>query len=104
MDVGSYEDFVDGLLSKEATLASNTLGLAGEAGEVADLVKKHLSHGHALDKHKMCLELGDVLFYVVAVGAELGLTLDQIMCANVSKLRARYPHGFTTEASQNRTE
>lgn len=43
-----------------ALLACDGLGLTGEAGEVAELLKKHVGHGHALDRDKLAKELGDV--------------------------------------------
>ena len=80
------------------------LGLTGEAGEVADLVKKYIFQGHDLDEEHFAKELGDVLWYV-AVGASLkGYSLEQIMEMNIQKLRDRYPDGFEAERSLNRAE
>ena len=76
-----------------------TLGLTGEAGEVADLIKKHRGHGHDLDKTKLQKEMGDVLWYLAALASEAGLSLSVIAEANVQKLRARYPDGFTVADS-----
>lgn len=83
-------------------LAGYGLGLSGEAGEVADLLKKHLTHGHQLDLEKMALELGDVLWYVAGVAEMMGLTLDEIASKNIEKLLKRYPEGWDPERSQNR--
>lgn len=78
------------------------LGVAGEAGEVADLIKKHVGHGHPLDVSKLKYELGDVLWYVAALADICGLTLDDVAAANIEKLRARYPDGFSSERSIHR--
>ena len=78
------------------------LGVAGEAGEVADMIKKHVGHGHTLDKIKLVKELGDVLWYVVALADLHNISLAQVMIENARKLRVRYPNGFSPEASQNR--
>ena len=75
------------------------LGLCGEAGEVADLIKKHKGHGHDLDKTKLTKELGDVLWYIATLADQLGISLDVIAQTNVNKLRARYPTGFNTADS-----
>lgn len=83
-------------------LARDALGIAGEAGEVADLVKKHIGHGHALDADKVKKELGDVLWYVAVLSERIGCTLEDVAKANVEKLRARYPSGFDPERSKNR--
>lgn len=85
-------------------LLNATLGLAGEAGEVNDMVKKFLFHGHALDREKMIKELGDVLWYIVLACVGLGCTLDEVMEVNIAKLRERYPDGFSHEASRNRSQ
>lgn len=84
-------------------LARDCLGLTGEAGEVADLVKKHIGHGHALEVGKVQKELGDVLWYVAVVAARLDISLEDVAKANVEKLRKRYPEGFSEERSRNRS-
>lgn len=84
------------------TLAVYSLGLAGEAGETVDLLKKYLGHGHELDRLKVQKELGDVLWYLAAIATVLGIDLDHVAHVNVEKLKARYPEGFSHEASRNR--
>lgn len=79
------------------------LGLAGEAGEVADLVKKYLYHDHPLDKARIAEELGDAQWYI-AMGCEvLDIDLSLVMGHTIQKLKERYPDGFSSEASMNRT-
>jgi NTP pyrophosphatase (non-canonical NTP hydrolase) len=85
-------------------IACNALGLTGEAGEYADLIKKHLFHKHPLDKLKGAKELGDVLWYVAAAAENLGFSLSEIAQMNIDKLRARYPDGFSPEASLARAD
>lgn len=70
------------------------LGLAGEAGEVIDLIKKHLFHGKPLDRDKAIEELGDVLWYVQCVAEALDVGISEIAQKNAEKLRKRYPKGF----------
>lgn len=82
----------------------NAIGLAGEAGEVAELVKKGIFHQHGLDKRKMYKELGDVLWYVAALCTKLDFDMGDIMQANIDKLRERYPDGYSSTASQERTD
>lgn len=82
-----------------------TLGLVGEAGEVADLVKKQNFHGGKDSKgeitsRRMLEECGDVLWYLTAFLHEIHFTLDECMEANVRKLRKRHPNGFTFETAQ----
>ena len=71
-----------------------TLGLAGEAGEVANIVKKiQRDHGGVLNEEirgKLKDELGDVLWYISACADELGITLQEIAEYNVNKLAKRH--------------
>ncbi len=69
-------------------------GLTGEAGEVAELLKKKLFQGRGYAADKMLAELGDVLWYLDLMAELHGYTLDDVAAANVAKLRARYPDGF----------
>jgi|SRR5690606_4668445 len=85
-------------------LGNGALGLVGEAGEVAEAVKKHLFHGHPIDKATMTEELGDVLWYVARLAAALGISLGDVAVRNIDKLQRRYPNGFSHERSRNRPE
>lgn len=85
-------------------LINAALGLCGESGEVADMVKKATFQGHELDKEHLAKELGDVAWYI-AVGAQaIGYDLETILQMNVDKLRSRYPDGFNLEQSLHRKE
>jgi NTP pyrophosphatase (non-canonical NTP hydrolase) len=81
-----------------------TLGLAGESGEFADLIKKGLFHGHDVTMMDLADELGDVLWYVAVLADQLGFNLNDIATLNVKKLQVRYPEGFSTEASLARVD
>ena len=74
-----------------------TLGLTGEAGEVADKVKKILrDHNGIFDqkaKEEVMLELGDVLWYVAQLASELGFCLDDVAQCNLEKLQSRASRG-----------
>jgi NTP pyrophosphatase (non-canonical NTP hydrolase) len=83
-------------------LAVLGLGVAGEAGEVADYLKKVIGHGHELDVDVLAKELGDVLWYVARIADEVDLLLSDVATRNLQKLAARYPNGFSTQASINR--
>lgn len=85
-------------------LSNVGLGLAGEAGEVADEIKKHLHHGHPLNREKLIKECGDVFWYLALAATVLGTTVEEIMQINIDKLKARYPEGFDPEKSLHRKE
>lgn len=90
-------------LSPEMVLSNVGLGLAGEAGEVADLIKKHLMQGHDLDKQKLLLELGDIMWYVALGCHVIGVDMSTVASRNIAKLDARFKGGkFSVEASVNR--
>lgn len=78
------------------------MGLAGEAGEVVDYLKKVCFHGHPLDKDKLAEELGDLLWYIATIANTAGLYLDNIARENIKKLQERYPDGFSEERSRER--
>lgn len=82
--------------------AMASMGLAGEAGEAVDLIKKHLFHGHPLDRDKLTKELGDVLWYAAVLAEMNGVQLSAVAAANVVKLRKRYPDGFDAARSRKR--
>ncbi|MDZ7844563.1 MAG: nucleoside triphosphate pyrophosphohydrolase family protein [Anaerolineales bacterium] len=86
----------------EKRLMVSALGLAGEAGEFANLVKKMTAHGHPLDRDALEDELGDVLWYLAEAATACGLSLEEIGRNNIAKLQARYPDGFNEEDSVNR--
>ena len=74
-----------------------TLGLAGEAGEVADKVKKLIRDRDGLVdqnfKQDLALELGDVLWYIAQLCTELGMTLEDVAEKNIEKLNSRSRRG-----------
>lgn len=76
--------------SYKDALSYLTHGLTGEAGEVAEYVKKLLWHGKKPDIEGLPYELGDVLWYLDRLAALEGYTLEQIAEMNVAKLKARH--------------
>lgn len=85
-------------------LLNGVMGLNGEAGEVIDLLKKHMFQGHSLDKAHIAKELGDCLWYIAIAAEGAGYSLDAIANMNVEKLRNRYPDGFEVKKSIHRTK
>ena len=90
--------------SEDAKIENGCLGLAGESGEVCDLLKKYLYQGHEFPRAKMIEELGDVCWYAAELAKGLGVTLEAVMEHNIEKLRKRYPNGFEAERSINREQ
>jgi NTP pyrophosphatase (non-canonical NTP hydrolase) len=85
------------------TLLYPILGLVGEAGEVAEKVKKHFRDGNHDDvqmsdpetemspefRRELAKELGDVLWYVTAVASDIGYSLEEVAVLNLDKLQSR---------------
>ncbi len=78
------------------------LGLAGDAGEFANLVKKLTAHGHDVPTEVLSEELGDVLWYLAEAATAINASLGELAGENVDKLRQRYPEGFSSARSINR--
>lgn len=92
-------------MNKDLPMVLNgVLGLNGESGECADMVKKHLFQGHELDTEHLAKELGDVAWYLAVSARAIGYDLETVLQMNVDKLRKRYPNGFETERSLHRRE
>ena len=89
-------------LEKRDVLINSVMGLCGEAGEAIDIVKKWMAQGHALDKEQLAKELGDIAWYLAEAATALDMPLEEILQANIDKLKQRYPNGFETERSRVR--
>jgi len=83
-----------------------TLGLVGEAGEVAEKAKKIIRDGDGTltpeNREKMAMELSDVCWYVAVLAYELDYTLEEIMQMNIDKLASRQARGVLTGSGDNR--
>ena len=91
-------------LDMRDNLLQGALGLTGESGEVVDIIKKELFHGHSNQVERMKEELGDCLWYIAEIASIYGLQLGDVAQFNVDKLTARYPDGFSSERSINRNQ
>lgn len=89
-------------LTKEQTVSNMIMGILGETGEVADIIKKHYYQGHDLDIEHIKEEIGDVMFYIVNLCNTLDLNLETLLYQNHEKLKKRYPNGFSEQESVNR--
>jgi len=94
MNMNEYQRKASGTAIYKANVAIvyPALGLAGEAGEVANKVKKLMRDGK-LDKQALGAEIGDCLWYISALSRDLGLDLEDIAQANLDKLNDRKERG-----------
>ena len=90
MKIKTYGELVEKLVitTGNTRLTENTLGLCGEAGEVAEKIKKFF-RDEDFSKEDIVKELGDVLFYVTALANHIGSDLQTVMNTNISKLQDR---------------
>jgi len=99
MDFSSYQDGArkTALYPEAAKIIYPALGLAGEAGEVANQVKKILrdNAGELTPERraKIIDELGDVLWYAAALATDIGISLEEVAAENLAKLAKRYDSG-----------
>lgn len=84
------------LNNHDMALGNASSGLAGEAGEVLENIKKFLYHDIPLDMVKVKKELGDARYYLTWLEILLGFTAEETQEGNAQKLRERYPEGFTS--------
>jgi len=101
--------FLDGPVVPEWNARStmmlwNVIGLVGEAGEIAGSVLWDVQENQEADREKLKKELGDCLWYLAALCTKADLSLEDVMRANIEKLKARYPNGFSAEDSRKRVD
>lgn len=110
-DFDEYQDFTrtTSIYPKTSTLGCVTylaLGLNGEAGEVADKIKKIIRDNggiiHGYDYQALIQELGDVLWYVSRLADELGFSLSEVARWNVDKLQSRQARDRLKGSGDNR--
>lgn len=83
----------------KANLIHLALGVAGEAGELLDAVKKHTMYGKELDVTNIVEELGDLEFYLQGIRTQLHLSREITLVSNIVKLSHRYPNGYSNAAA-----
>lgn len=107
MHINDYQDqAVDtAIYPNSARLTYPALGLTGEAGEVADKVKKIIRDGTELTPElrlEIAKEVGDVLWYIAAISRDLGYDMQTIAMMNIQKLNSRKARGVLQGSGDNR--
>ena len=87
MNINEYQKLamttLNPALDKKEILINSVMGLCGEAGEAIDIVKKHLFHGHELDREHLTKELGDIAWYLAEAATALDIPLEKIFQDNI---------------------
>ena len=86
---------------KQERLMHAVLGLTSEAGEVSGLFQKKYQ-GHKVDPEHLKKELGDCLWMIAEACTAMNWSMEDVMRANIEKLKARYPDGFDADHSLHR--
>lgn len=89
------------LTNEQTMIVWNTLGLVGEVGEVAEKVYQATTDNLRPDLFK---ELGDTSWYIAALCTKLDYNLDDVLEANIEKLKKRFPNGYSSEDSKKRVD
>ena len=94
-----YQDAVKSttMLETHGLSCEQLIGLAGEVGELCNLMKKKLFYRQEINAFAFEEEVGDVLWYLNALINGEGLSLEGVMVSNALKLRRRFPSGFRVE-------
>jgi len=113
----SSKNFVDladrlGELDREGAnierLTTAGVGLAAESGEFLEIVKKMVFQGkpwNEANREHLIIELGDVIWYAANACMALGISFEDVVARNVTKLEKRYPGGqFDVYYSEHREE
>ena len=93
MNLRKYQDAVlngSTCVDPKDRFVENVLGLAGEAGEVADVVKKSIRDGESRPV-RFVEELGDVLWYLTSLAGQMGFSIEELASLNYQKLHERHP-------------
>lgn len=100
----SYSYWVEDKIVTEGDtrLVENTLGLVGEAGEVAEKIKKYLRDNSKVSQKEIVKELGDVVFYATALSNYFYSNLEEVMQVNMDKLDDRAKRGVIRGSGDNR--
>jgi len=99
---GEFGEVLELIGQAEKSLFSIGMKLSGAVYKVTEMVKKAQWHGKVLDDEKLINELGDMLWYVTALALKRGYTLEQVMRRNMDKLGERYPGGVFVEGGGKR--
>lgn len=104
MELKEYQKLCLNTWQGEERLVRTFFGVAGEAGELCEKIKKHMRGDYDLDelKSRTRKEIGDVLYYLAVMSHELGFELSDIAEDNIAKLAKRQSEGKIQGDGDNR--
>lgn len=90
--------------SLKMDLIHGALGIASDAGELVDAIKKHTVYGKELDTTNVIEEIGDCLWFLALIASALDIKLSHVAEINIQKLERRYPEKYTGQAAIERAD
>lgn len=97
-------EIIETLIPEKAHALHMAVGVAGEAGELLDAIKKHVIYNKQIDRENVIEELGDLEFYMEGLRQGFGITREETLAANIAKLGVRYKDGYSDKAAQERAD
>lgn len=97
-------DIIRDLMPESTHVLHMAVGVAGEAGEILELAKKHSIYGKPLNRDNLVEELGDIEFYMEGLRQGVGITREECLAANIAKLTKRYSNGYSNAAAISRVD
>lgn len=99
------KDIIEDMEPRKAHELHMAIGVAGEAGELLDAIKKYVVYNKDLDLENVIEELGDLEFYMEGLRSSLGVSRTEVIVHNVRKLSRRYSAGsFSNKQAQDRAD
>lgn len=98
------QDIINSLTPERADLLHMALGVAGEAGELVDAIKKHVIYNKEIDRDNVIEELGDLEFFMKRIRQILNISRSSTLKGNMVKLGKRYPNQYSDAAAQARAD
>lgn len=92
------QDIVNEMDADKAHLTHMAMCIPEEAGEIAGLIKKHVMYNKPLKLEAVIEEMGDLEFYLEGLRQGLGITREEILEGNITKLQKRYSEGSYSDA------
>ena len=98
------EEIAKNITPEEANLWHLATGIAGEAGELLDAIKKHVIYKKPQDLNNIIEELGDLEFYMEGLRQALSLSRNDIILKNIDKLSIRYGNTYSNKSAIDRRD
>lgn len=98
------QEIIDSLTPLDAHILHMGVGVAGEAGELLDAIKKAVIYRKPIDIENVKEELGDLEFYMEGIRQALGITRQETLDGNIAKLSIRYGQKYSNQSAVERKD